>query len=168
MQTIRRKLSILLVACSIAAILLITLFVNVTVNSTFNSYMIDIQNKRYDRIVDNFEEVYRRDAMWTDNSGIELMHEAYMSNYCLTLLDQNEKPIWGMDPDDIKASLDTMPTKDKGVYSSKRFKIEDNGIVVGYVDIGQYSSVLLSEEDVNFKAVFCTHQGGSQNVHETF
>lgn len=153
MQTIRRKLSILLVTCSIIAILLITIFVNAAVNNKFNSYMIDIQNKRYDRIVDYFEEVYKRDENWNDDSGIELMHEAYMGNYFLTLLNEDKETMWGMDPNDINnnPSLQTMPKSDKGVYNSKRFPIKNNSIIVGYVDIGQYSSVLLSEEDIDFK-----------------
>lgn len=151
MQTIRRRLSILLVACSITAILLITLFVNITVNNKFNSYMVDIQDKRDERIVDYFKEVYKSDGKWTNNSGIELMHEAYMGNYYLTLLDKNEYIIWGMNPDDIKKSPNTMLSEDKGVYNSKRFSIENNGTIVGYIDIGQYSSVLFSKEDLNFK-----------------
>lgn len=153
MQTIRRRLSILFVICSISSILLITLFVNVTINKKFNEYMIDTQNKRYERIVDYFEEVYKRQGGWNKDSGIELMHEAYMGNYCLTLLDNNKKSIWGMDSNDIKDKLhlDSMLVKDKGVYNSKRFEINVDGKIVGYVDVGQYSSVLLSDEDMNFK-----------------
>lgn len=152
MQTIRKRLSILFVICSIAAILLNILFVNITVNNKFNQYMIDIQNNRYERIVSYFEEVYRRDGRWTENSGTELMHEAYMENYCLSLRDSNNKTIWGMNPNDLRIGqhLNSMLVKDKGVYTSKTFEIKLNGLVVGYVDIGQYSSVLLSEEDVNF------------------
>lgn len=153
MQTIRKRLSILFFTCSIGAILLITVFVNATINDKFNQYMIDIQNKREERIVSYFQEIYKRDGKWSKNSGLELMHEAYMSNYCLTLLDINKKPIWGMEPDLIKntSHLNTMIVKDNGVYNSKRFEIIVNGKLVGYVDIGQYSSVLLSEEDINFK-----------------
>lgn len=154
MQTIRRRLSGLIVGCSIAAILLITLFVNVTINSKFNKYVLDTQNKRNDRIVSYFQELYKNEGKWTKDSGIELMHEAYMGNYCLTLLDNNQRPIWGMNPDDIKSNLNlkTMKTEDKGVYNSKRFEIKVSGKIVGYVDIGQYSSVMLSEDDVNFKS----------------
>ncbi|UZQ48901.1 sensor histidine kinase [Clostridium kluyveri] len=154
MQTIRRRLSILFFTCSIAAILLITLFVNLTINNKFNQYMIDIQNKRYERIVSYFEEVYKKQGKWTEYSGQELMHEAYMGNYCLTLMDSNKKTIWGMDPNEIKNNLhlDTMITKDNGVYNARTFEIKSDGKIVGYVEIGQYSSVLLSEEDVNFKA----------------
>lgn len=154
MQTIRRRLSILFFTCSIAAILLITLFVNLTINNKFNQYMIDIQNKRYERIVSYFEEVYKKQGKWTEYSGVELMHEAYMGNYCLTLMDSNKKTIWGMDPNEIKNNLhlDTMITKDTGVYNARTFEIKFDGKIVGYVEIGQYSSVLLSEEDVNFKA----------------
>lgn len=153
MQTIRKRLSILFVVCSIAAIMLVTFFVNATINNTFDQYMVDIQNKRYERIVSYFQEVYKREGRWTENSGVELIHEAYMSNYCLTLLDANKKTIWGMDPNDIKnrLHLNTMNVKDKGVYNSKTFEINVDDKVVGYVDIGQYLPVLLSQEDINFK-----------------
>jgi signal transduction histidine kinase len=115
--------------------------------------MLEIQNKRYERIVSYFEDAYKREGAWSENTGIELMHEAYMGNYCITLLDENKKLVWGMDPKDIKnqLSMGTMPVKDSGVYTTKTFSIKSGGTIVGYVDIGQYSSVLLSEEDQNFK-----------------
>ncbi|GFZ33879.1 two-component sensor histidine kinase [Clostridium zeae] len=154
MKSIRRKLSIMFFICSLAAILLITAFVNLTITKKFDDYMVDTQNKRYERIVSYFQEIYKREGKWSKDSGIEMMHEAYMGSYCLTLLDSNEKTIWGMDANDIKNNLhfNTMKVKDTGVYTSKRFPIEVDNKKVGYVDIGQYSSVLLSEEDVNFKS----------------
>jgi len=148
-HTIRKRLSILFVICSVAGILLVTLFVNATINKKFDEYMVDVQDKRYERIVSYFEEVYKTQGKWTKNSGVELMHEAHMGNYCLTLLDINKKTIWGMNPNDIR--LNTMPVKDRGVYNTKTFEIKSEGKVVGYVDIGQYSSLLLSEEDISFK-----------------
>jgi signal transduction histidine kinase len=116
--------------------------------------MVNTQNKRYERIVSYFEEVYKRQAKWTEDSGVELMHEAYMSNYCLTLMDSDKKTLWGMDPLEIKNNphLNTMITQDKGVYNARTFEIKSDGKIVGYVEIGQYSSVLLSEEDINFKS----------------
>ncbi|MEH7356746.1 ATP-binding protein [Neobacillus drentensis] len=153
MHSISKRLSILFIMCTIAAILLVTLFVNITVTNKFNQYMVDLQNKRYQRIVTYLEDVYKREGKWTKDTGIELMHEAYMGNYCLTLLDQNKKPVWGMDPNDIRIQLnkDAMPVQDKGVYTTKSFDIKVKSKIVGYVDIGQYSSILMTEEDVNFK-----------------
>jgi len=153
-QTIRKRLSFLFIICSITAIFIITLFVNRTINNKFKEYMVDTQNKRYDRIVSYFEEIYKRDNGWTESSGTELIHEAYMNNYCLTLLDSNKKLLWAMDPTNIKSDehLDSMMVKDNGVYTSKQFEVQVDGIIVGYVDIGQYSPVLLSEEDINFEA----------------
>jgi signal transduction histidine kinase len=153
MQTISRRLSLLFVSCSIATILLVILFVNITVTSKFNHYMADIQNKRYERIVTHFEEIYKREGKWTETSGVELMHEAYMGNYCLTLMDSNKVPVWGMDPTDLENQMHVgeMSAKENGVYTSKTYEIEIDNRVVGYVDIGQYSSVLMSEEDINFK-----------------
>jgi signal transduction histidine kinase len=142
------------VLCSIIAILLITFFVNLTINHKFNEYMINTQNKRYERIVSYLEEAYKREGKWEEDSGVELMHEAYMGNYCLTLYDDNNKVIWGMDPKDVnnRFNLNNMQVQDKGVYSTQKFEIKSNNNVVGYIEIGQYSSILLSEEDINFKA----------------
>ena len=149
--TIRRKLGIILVTCSITAVLLSALLVNITVNSMFNKYMSDIQVKRYDTIVNYFQELYKRDKKWTISSGAELMHEAYMSNYCLTLLDADKKLIWTMNPDDIKFKTHVMNVKDSGIYTTKTFEIKYVDNTAGYIEVGQYSPILLSEEDINFK-----------------
>ena len=153
MQSISRRLSLLFVSCAVATLLLVLLFVNITVTNKFNHYMVDIQNKRYERIVSHFEEIYKREGKWTQTSGVELMHEANMGNYCLTLMDSNKVPVWGMDPVDLENQMHIgdMPTRDNGVYTTKMYELKFNNRIVGYVDIGQYSSVLLSEEDINFK-----------------
>lgn len=154
MYSIRRKLSIIILFCSILAILLTAVFVNAIINNKFNTYMVDIQNKRNDRIVQYFEEVYKRDKKWTTDSGSEMKHEAYMSNYCITLLDSNKKLVWMMDPNDVKEEdhFKTISSNsNNGIYSTTSFPIKYNGNNVGYVEIGQYSSALVSAEDINFK-----------------
>lgn len=153
MYSIRRKLSIILVASSIIGILLTSLFVNLAINKTFNKYLLDNQKKRDTRIVEYFQEVYKRDGNWNKDSGAEMMHEAYMSNYCLTLLDSNKNEVWGMNPNDIseKEHLTELNSKNNGVYTSKDKEIKIDKNIVGYVSIGQYSPVLLSNDDVNFK-----------------
>lgn len=154
MQSMRKRLSILFGISSLIAILLTILFVNITINNKFNKYMLDIQNKRNERIVSYFEEVYKRDKMWKDSSGAELMHEAYMENYCLTLRDINGNVIWGMDPSNIiySSHLSNMNIENKGVYVNKKFDVIVDGSTVGYVELGQYSSILLTEEDIEFKS----------------
>ncbi|MBC8060804.1 MAG: HAMP domain-containing histidine kinase [Clostridiaceae bacterium] len=152
MHSIRTRLSLILIVCSIAAVLLTTLFVNLAINSTFNEYLSDIQQKRNVSIVEHFQQVYKSDRQWTKVSGTEMMHEAYMSNYCITLLDVNKNQVWGMSPTDIKEKTQMiMHGQGDGVYTSKTFDIKDNNETVGYVLIGQYYPVILSEDDVNFK-----------------
>lgn len=153
MQSIRRRLSIITIACSIVAIILCALFVNLAVNNTFNKYMSDIQEQRNNRIVQYFEQIYKKDKRWQSTSGEEIMHEAYMGNYCLTLLDANKKVIWGMNPSTIKQNMNgtMMKSQSTGVYMSSTFPIKDNGKIVGYVTIGQYSPIILSKQDVDFK-----------------
>jgi len=154
LQSIRRRLGIIIIFCSIIAVILSALFVNWALNSTFNKYMMNTQNQRNQRIVDYFQQIYKRDKKWTVNSGEEMMHEAYMSNYCLTLLDDNKNVIWGMNPNDIRERYHLMMQRagnNNGVYTSNFFEIKTDGKIVGYVEIGQYSPILLSQQDINFK-----------------
>ena len=153
MYSIKRKLSIILVASSVIAILLTSLLVNLAINNTFNKYLLDNQKKRDIRIVEYFQEVYKRDGKWSKDSGTEIMHEAYMSNYCLTLLDNNRNQVWGMDPNDIneKAHMALINSKNNGIYTTKGYDIKLGENIVGYVLIGQYSPVLLTNDDINFK-----------------
>lgn len=155
MQSVRKKLSIILMACIIASVVLSAIFVNIAMNNTFNKYMTDVQNQRNERIVQYFQQVYKKNGKWSKNSGEELMHEAYMSNYCLTLLDNNKNVIWGMNPKDIRDSGNShnmmLGGAGKGVYTSKTFNINVDGKTVGYAEVGQYYAVLLTEQDINFK-----------------
>lgn len=153
MYSIRRKLSVILLVCSILATILTALFVNLTINNKFNEYVRNNQDKRNQRIVQYFQEVYKRDRQWTKDSGVEMEHEAFMSNYCLTLLDADKRLIWTMDPNDIKEKehFKAISNMNEGIYNTTNFPIEYNGNIVGYVGIGQYSSVLLSSDDIKFK-----------------
>jgi hypothetical protein len=72
MHSIRRRLTFILVFCTIISVLLSTLFVNLAVNNTFNKYMADNQVKRNERIVQYFEEIYKTDKKWIADSGKEM------------------------------------------------------------------------------------------------
>lgn len=152
-QSIRGRLSLIIIFCSGVAVLLSALIVNMTITNTFNKYMEDTQSKRNTRLVEYFQQIYNRDENWSSSSGEEMMHEAYMSNYCLTLLDENGKVVWEMSPSDIKYKNHIMlnGTEEKGIYTSSNFDINVNGKAVGSILVGQYSPVLLSKEDISFK-----------------
>ncbi|MBN4049336.1 HAMP domain-containing histidine kinase [Clostridium estertheticum] len=152
MQSIRKRLSIILVCTAILALFISTLLVNITISTTFNKYLVEIQNKRNTRIVTYLEDVYKKNGKWSETSGIEISHEAYMSSYCLTLKDENNKVLWGMNPNEIINNMDaTMQVKNGGVYTTSTFDIKSGGKIVGYIEVGQYAPVLLSKEDVDFK-----------------
>ena len=152
-HSIRERLSIIIIFCSVVAVLLSALIVNVTITNTFNKYMDDTQSKRNTRLVEYFQQIYKRDGNWGSTSGEEMIHEAYMSNYCLTLLDESGKVVWEMNPNDIKYKNHIMlnGTEEKGVYTSNAFDINVNGKIVGNIIVGQYAPVLLSKEDISFK-----------------
>ncbi|BCJ98440.1 two-component sensor histidine kinase [Anaerocolumna chitinilytica] len=148
MHSIRRRLTFILISCTMLTLLFSAIFVNLAINNTFNKYISDNQEMRNERIVSYFEEVYKRDLNWTADSGKEIQHEGYMSNYCLTLLDKDKNVIWAMNPEEIL----NMSGKNAGnEYRTATFDITYQGKAVGYVIIGQYEPVLVSEQDINFK-----------------
>jgi len=152
MQSIRKRLSIILVCTSIIALFLSTTLVNITISRTFNKYLVGIQDNRDTRIVKYLEEVYKKNGKWSKDSGIEITHEAYMSSYCLTLKDRNKKVVWGMNANDIVHNVNmNMNGKNEGVYTTSTLQIKSKDKIIGYVEIGQYAPVLLSKDDVNFK-----------------
>lgn len=152
-QSIRGRLSFIIIFCAVVAVLLSALIVNKTITNTFNQYIENIQTQRNERLVEYFQQVYKTDGGWKKDSGEEMMHEAYMSNYCLSLLDENKKVVWEMNHEDIKLkNYMTMNGKEEaGVYTTSTFDINVNNKNVGYIIVGQYSPVLLSKEDINFK-----------------
>ncbi|HEX9026039.1 MAG TPA: HAMP domain-containing sensor histidine kinase [Clostridium sp.] len=152
-QSIRERLSAIIIFCAVVAVLLSALIINITITNTFNKYMQNIQTQRNTRLVEYFQQVYKSDGGWNKASGEEMMHEAYMSNYCLTLLDENEKVVWAMNHEDIKYKnhITVNGSEETGVYSTNTFNINVNDKTVGYILVGQYSPVILSQEDISFK-----------------
>lgn len=152
-HSIRKRLSIIIIFCSVVAVSLSALLVNLTITNTFNRYMEDTQSKRNARLVEYFQQIYNRDGAWNSTSGEEMMHEAYMNNYCLTLLDEKGKVVWEMNHDDIKDKSYIMLNSgtEEGIYNTNTFDIKVNEQTVGYILVGQYSPVLISKEDISFK-----------------
>ena len=153
-QSINKRLSIILISCSMLAIILSAFFVNFAISRNFSNYMLDIQNKRNDKIIQSLQNQYKEAKSWSQDSGAILMHEAYMGSYFLTLYDRKGTVVWGMNPKDM-TNLNQMhmtyDSSQKGNYSSKDFNIVVDNTVVGKITIGQYSGLLLSQDDVNFK-----------------
>lgn len=152
-QSIKQRLSTIIIFCVGVAVLLSALIVNVTVTNTFTKYVKDVQTKRNQRLVEYFQQVYKSDGGWNLTSGEEIMHEAYMSNYCISLLDENKKVVWEMNHKDMKSKnyMAVNWKEQTGVYSTNTFNINVNDKTVGYIIVGQYSPVLLSKEDIGFK-----------------
>lgn len=143
-MTLQRKLGYLLFSCALLTTLLITVFVNQTISHQFEQYMYDNQEKRNERLMTYFEDYYQKHGTFDSKAGAELAHEAYMNDYCLVLMDANSRIIWGMSPEE-------MELKSGEVYEAKTFELKVNNELIGYLEIGQHTPLLLSQEDVSFK-----------------
>lgn len=143
-MTLRRKISLLLFSCALLTTILITFFVNRTIQHQFEQYMHDNQEKRNERLITYFEEYYQSHGTFDERAGAELAHEAYMNDYCLVLMDANYNIIWGMSQDEMKLEAGE-------IYQAKTYHLVVNNETIGYLEIGQHTPLLLSKEDIYFK-----------------
>lgn len=67
-----------------------------------------------------------------------MMYEVYMSNYCLSFLDENKKVVWEMNYEDIKFKnyMIMNGIEEIGVYMISIFDINVNNKMVGYIIVG--------------------------------
>ena len=110
--------------------------------------MMENQEKRNERLVTYFEDYYQKNRQFSSDAGSELMHEAYMNQFCLILMDSNQNVIWGMSPDSIKG--DSMAPI-SGDYQAKIYELKVDDELIGYLEIGQHTPLLLSQQDLDFK-----------------
>ncbi|MDD6759988.1 MAG: sensor histidine kinase, partial [Turicibacter sp.] len=143
-MALRRKLGLLLFGCALLTTVLITFFVNRTIQHQFEQYMNDNQAKRNERLITYFEDYYQSHGTFDERAGAELAHEAYMNDYCLVLMDANSNVIWGMSPDEMKLEAGE-------IYQAKTYHLMVNDETIGYLEIGQHTPLLLSTEDIYFK-----------------
>lgn len=143
-MALRRKLGLLLFGCALLTTVLITFFVNRTIQHQFEQYMHDNQAKRNERLITYFEDYYQSHGTFDERAGAELAHEAYMNDYCLVLMDANSNVIWGMSPDEMKLEAGE-------IYQAKTYHLMVNDETIGYLEIGQHTPLLLSTEDIYFK-----------------
>ena len=151
MMSYRRKLSLLLFSCAAITTLLMMFFVNQTIHYQVDQYMQDNQEKRNERLVTYFEDLYQKNQEFNAESGIELVHEAYMNQYCLILMDADKNIIWGMSPESLRSNRNEAMSGMDGVYTAELFELEVAGEIIGYLEIGQHGSLLLSQADLAFK-----------------
>lgn len=81
MVSIRRQLTVMFFGCASLTAILIYYFVNVTICSQIDEYMMENQEKRNERLVTYFEDYYQKNRQFSSDAGSELMHEAYMNQF---------------------------------------------------------------------------------------
>lgn len=153
MKSIKYKLTIAITICSLLSLFIAYIIINITVNTRFNSYLEENQRKRDERIVNVFRDSYVRDGQWTEYSGTILIREAEISNFTVSLLDWDRNTIWAMDPlqmieEEKGRNRDNPFTIEQYVPYEIPVKVDDQ--IAGYVVIGQFSPLIISQEDENF------------------
>lgn len=143
-MTLLKKITIV---SSVSALLIILLFFGVTnyiVNSSFNVYMKENQEKRDLDLVKYIDEIYESNETFSDEVLLYLMHQSMIYNINITLLEKGNDIIWQM--------LHSGKMGGNSKYIENSYVINANDKPDIYVLIGQYESSLLTSGDIHFKS----------------
>ncbi|NLB20620.1 MAG: HAMP domain-containing histidine kinase [Clostridium sp.] len=153
MNTIKHKLTVAISLSALLALFIAYVVINVSLNNQFNEYLKVNQTKRDDRIIATFRDSYLREERWTIVSGKSIERDAEASNFTISLLNWDKSVVWEMDPLDVIE-------KDKEINGNSSFTMEQfvpyeypiksENQIIGYVVIGQFSSLVISTDDTNF------------------
>ena len=148
--TLRSKLILYFITTSIFSMIFLSLIINAVINKRFHQYMHENQTKRDREMVQYFEQIYLKEKKWQSTSGTEIIHQAMMEGYNLSLLDADKTVIWKMDKDMV-ALHHKMMGHHEGKYNQKTYPIQLEKDVIGYIVIGQYGDLIFSPEDLVFR-----------------
>lgn len=153
MRTIKYKLAVTIILSTLLSLLIAYVVINLNLNNRFNEYLLVNQEKRDERIVTTFRESYLRDNRWFRNSGRGVEREAEASNFTVKLMNWDRSIVWEMDPLEI-VERERILNPDEAVsmeqYVSYELPIKVENQIVGLVEIGQFSPLIISREDENF------------------
>ncbi|WP_207655696.1 sensor histidine kinase [Vallitalea okinawensis] len=153
--SLNRKFTLFYVLSSLLLIIVFFTITNRVINTSFQSYMEENQLKRDQEIINYLEEVYRKQHNINNDVINNLWHDALMSDYYITLFTEDMQVIWKMDREQMGMGMMHGMMMQQRTYNSdftsKTYPIEVSGEIEGYVEIGQYGSLLLSKEDIQFR-----------------
>lgn len=153
--SLNKKITFIYVLSSLVLIVVFFTITNRVINTTFNDYMEENQLKRDKEILLYLEDIYETQRNFDINILDNLARNAMMSDYYITLYTKDMQIIWEIDRDTMGMGMMHGIMMQQRTYNeeftSKTYPIELDGEAIGYVEIGQYGSVLLSQEDIQFK-----------------
>lgn len=155
MSTIRSKIATAIIVSSLLALIITYLIINFTISKQYDVYLSKNQKIRDESVVQVFKDDYiKNNKVWTPDAGTSLIKKALASGYSLKLEDKSGNLIWEVDEETIIDELNARNNK-KAIISSqqfdiKRYVINVDSQIVGYVTIGQYTPLILSKEDETF------------------
>ncbi|TCK92721.1 signal transduction histidine kinase [Natranaerovirga hydrolytica] len=157
--TLTKKMTLVFAFSSIIMIGMFFLVTKLIIDNTFESYIYDNQERRNQEIVSYLEST----TTLSHDVLMALSHNAMTEGYYLTLRDTNEEVIWTSHNHSSRmmphshSQRHTSTSSDHYVEST--YSIYQNNNLIGYVDIGQYGSLLLSDSDIKFKNTLFTGLG---------
>ncbi len=156
MISIRKQLFGILASLGLIVILATSLMVNFSIKRNFENYIEKNIQQAGDVIVDIVEDLYENDG-WQYNLDEKLVVETYMGNFAISILDCNKQLIWGTTQEQLHYSIKDFDKRWIHL-NNKNYRFEDrslydkDGHLIGYVRIGYYPSLLISESGLQFQA----------------
>lgn len=145
----------------LVTVALISLVANLLINHQFEKYVENQQKEFADGLAEGLSDQYDpENGKW----NLDYIHGfgmyALNDGYIIKLYDTNEQVVWDAENhdmtlchqimDNISLRMQEKQPELKGDFVSTRYELEQNGLLIGYVDISYYSPYYFNENAFHF------------------
>lgn len=159
--SLRLTIAIRFALIVLAVISLISIVSNIMINGQFETYVKKQQKSNADSIAQNISNQY---GAHEDGWNIDYIHGMGMyalnDGFIIKLYDRDGNILWDAENHDMALCREMMETISirmqenrpgwKGNFITYRYDLKKADVVVGYLDIGYYSSCCMNENDFQF------------------
>lgn len=164
-RSLRTMLSFRFALVVLFVVALISIVSNLLIHKKFGNYVMAKHKMQAEDLVKNISYQYdSASGKWNFDSIQGLGIYALNDGYVLTLYDTDSHLLWSAKDYDTKRCLQIINSQDiepetpvlsccKGTYDTQRYDLEQNGRIVGFLEVGYSNSCCWDENDTQFITV---------------
>lgn len=150
MIKINEQLRKYFVTISILSIAFITITSNISINYFFSDYIRDSRSRDDLNVVQYVERVYSDYEELNSHSLMNIMHYAFSEDVIIQIRDTSNNLSWNSSTFGVIYGMIDEYSNDKSNFLFRSYPFNNDGVQVGYIDVGRPKSIISNIEDEKF------------------
>lgn len=159
MKSLHSQISLYIMTIVLVIVLLFSIITNIAINKQFEGYIINQEQVRREKIIDDLQELYNEITKSLDLEYLHTLGMNYMRDgYFLSVYNSNGKIIWDAETHDMSMCRQIMKdiTKNmnrrrhRGGFKTYSYDLMQGSQKIGFVSIKSYGPYFLKENEFQF------------------